>query len=409
MAPSLEFFFDYTCPYAYLASTRVRALAAHLDVPCTYRPMLLGGVFRARGTPQNLAGTLSPMKARHNQADLRRWAQLYERPLKTPAGHPLRSVDALRVTLACDCDPKVIDGFYSAYWAEGRDIGEESVLRSVVNASGRDPDAALARSKEPSIKDELRARTERAIELGVFGAPSFLKNGEELFFGQDRMHLVAGLEIEPFLAKIVGTAAAPRAERSRQTVEFFFDFSSPYAYLASRSADALAARSGAVLKCSPTFLGGLFKSLGQAEAPLLTWSEAKQKYTLKDLADCAKALGLPFAFPTKFPIVTVKPLRVLMSLPEERRDRFRDDVFRAYWAEGRDISSDDVLREIIGEGATEALDRAKTQEIKDALLASTTRAEARGVFGVPTFMIEDEVFWGHDRLPLVERALSIRA
>src|SRR4051812_21029100 len=93
---ALDFWFDYSCPYAYLASTQVEALAARAHAALTWKPMLLGGVFRAVDTPQNLSEVLVPAKAQHNLADMQRWAALFGVPLAMPAGHPFRTVEALR-------------------------------------------------------------------------------------------------------------------------------------------------------------------------------------------------------------------------------------------------------------------------------------------------------------------------
>src|SRR5687768_12654924 len=96
---SFEFWFDFSCPYAYLGSTQVDALAARTGAEIDPRPMLLGGVFRARDVPQNLYRSLSPQRLRHNADDLKRWAALLEVPLGFPSGHPMRTVTALRSLL----------------------------------------------------------------------------------------------------------------------------------------------------------------------------------------------------------------------------------------------------------------------------------------------------------------------
>ena len=132
---ALHFWFDYSCPYAYLASTQVAALAQRTKAELIYEPMLLGGVFRAVGTPQRLFAELSPAKARHNVLDMQRWAELFDVPLAIPDGHPLRTVEALRATLLTKVDPRVVDGFYRAYWVEGRGPSEEATLRDVLTAT----------------------------------------------------------------------------------------------------------------------------------------------------------------------------------------------------------------------------------------------------------------------------------
>jgi 2-hydroxychromene-2-carboxylate isomerase len=198
--PSLSFWFDYSCPYAYLASTQVEALASRAGATLVWQPMLLGGVFAANGTPQKLFATLSAAKAAHNARDLERWASLFGVTLAMPAAHPLRTVEALRATVATGMDARVIHGLYRAYWVQGRGPSEPSTLREVLSEAGHDPDAILAAIAQPAAKDDLRRRTDEAIALGIFGAPAFVVDGQ-MFWGQDRMHFVeraltapAGLE-----------------------------------------------------------------------------------------------------------------------------------------------------------------------------------------------------------------------
>jgi 2-hydroxychromene-2-carboxylate isomerase len=190
------------------------------------------------------------------------------------------------------------------------------------------------------------------------------------------------------------------------TLEIFWDFSSPYSYLGSTQAEALAERTGATLVWKPMLLGGVFKSIGQVEAPLLTWSDAKRMHGLKDLVRWAEHYGVPFQFPSHFPTNSLKAMRAYLALPESRRKAFREKTYRAYWAEDRDITDDATLRELIGEGADEVLAATQRPEIKQALIDATHEAVKRGVFGAPTWIIDgEELVWGQDRIPIVERAL----
>jgi 2-hydroxychromene-2-carboxylate isomerase len=188
---TLDFWFDYSCPYAYLGSTQVEALARRTGATLTWCPMLLGGVFRAVGSPQNMMDVLSPAKARHNLYDMHRWAELFGVPLAVPSGHPFRTVEALRATLVTGCDPAVIHGFYRAYWIEGQKPSEPSTLRSVLASAGHDADAVMARVSDADVKDDLRRRTDQAIALGIFGAPTFIVDRTHLYWGQDRIDFVA--------------------------------------------------------------------------------------------------------------------------------------------------------------------------------------------------------------------------
>ena len=188
---TLDFWFDYSCPYAYLGSTQVEGLARRTGATLTLRPMLLGGVFRAVGAPQNMMDVLSPPKAMHNLNDMHRWAEYFGVPLTVPDGHPFRTVEALRATLVTRCDPAVIHGFYRAYWIEGQKPSEPATMRAVLSAAGHDADAVLARLQDGDVKDDLRRRTDEAIALGIFGAPTFIVNGTHLYWGQDRIDFVA--------------------------------------------------------------------------------------------------------------------------------------------------------------------------------------------------------------------------
>jgi 2-hydroxychromene-2-carboxylate isomerase len=191
------------------------------------------------------------------------------------------------------------------------------------------------------------------------------------------------------------------------TLEIYWDFSSPYSYLGSTQAEAVAKRTGATLVWKPMLLGGVFKTIGQADAPLLTWGESKRVHALKDLLRWAEHWGVPFSFPSRFPMNTLKALRAYLALPEERRAAYREKTYRAYWAEDRDISDEATLRELIGDGADAILARTQQGEIKQALIDATNEAVERGVFGAPTWIVDGkELIWGQDRIPLVERALG---
>jgi 2-hydroxychromene-2-carboxylate isomerase len=153
-------------------------------------------------------------------------------------------------------------------------------------------------------------------------------------------------------------------------------------------------------------LGALFKQIGQPMVPLSTWSPSKQTYVLEDMKRWASAWGLPFKFPSRFPMNSIKALRTYLALPEARRDAFARATFNAYWAEDQDISDDAVLRSLVGDGADGVLQETQSPEIKQALIDSTARAVAAGVFGAPTWVVDEkELFWGQDRIVLVERAL----
>ncbi|MCY1012953.1 DsbA family protein [Nannocystis pusilla] len=242
--------------------------------------MLLGGVFKARGTPQNLAATLNPAKARHNLDDIRRAAQRAGVPLRMPPNHPMRTVEALRCVLAAGPSLPLVHRIYRAYWDENADIADREVLARALADVGLDAAAILARAESPEIKDELRRRTDEAVARGVFGVPTYFV-GDELFWGQDRADMVEAA---------LGGAPSQPAPSPEAPVDFYFDYSSPFAYLAIMRAGEL----GPQVRWRPILLGGLFRTLGTPDVPLFVQSPEKRRHTMQDLDRQAARAGLPF-------------------------------------------------------------------------------------------------------------------
>jgi len=396
MSERLEFFYDYSCPYAYLASTQVRALALRTGAELVYEPFLLGGVFKSLGgEPMQ---SMSPPRARMNGVDMYRWAAHWQVPLVMPPGHPNRTVLALRATLASGDVPRASHALFSAYWAEGKNLADPSVVRSTLDAACFDGAALVARAD--AHKDELFARTAEASERGVFGAPAFFVKGE-LYWGQDRLD-----QVERALG-FAPPRAPPRAPRPGAKLDFWYDFASPFACLAAMGVESLAARTGAELRYRPFLLGALFKAIGTANVPLFSFPEPKRRWFGQDLARAAAELGVPFRFPSRFPIRSVLPLRLALAAGPEV-GRVTQALFRAAWCEDRDIEDASVLTAISreagqGPGLVEA---ASSEAVKQDLRRNTDEAVALGLCGAPSFVVDGEVFWGQDRMAFVEDALT---
>jgi len=193
-----------------------------------------------------------------------------------------------------------------------------------------------------------------------------------------------------------------------RTVEFFFDFISPYSYLASTRVEAMAKRVGATVRWRPFFLPGVMKATGN-HGP--TSIPAKAAWVWKDVQDWSKYLGLPpMVLPETFPFLATQANRVALVMDEKGRIReFAEPTFRRIWVEGHDVSDPATLAAILtglGEDPAPILERAQSQELKDRLRANTDEAVQRGAFGAPTFFVGDELFVGNDRLDFVERALA---
>ncbi|MEZ4442108.1 MAG: 2-hydroxychromene-2-carboxylate isomerase [Polyangiaceae bacterium] len=195
---------------------------------------------------------------------------------------------------------------------------------------------------------------------------------------------------------------------------FYFDYSSPFAYLGATQIAAAAARHDAELHLRPFLLGGLFRAIGTPMVPMQVMTPPKQRHASQDMFRWARHYGVPFAFPSRFPMNSVTPLRMTLQLEGEAQARFMERVFAGYWAEDRDIASPEVLTALAAElGLDGAALLAGCQDpaVKTKLHEATAEAEAQGVCGAPSYRVETDdgeryLFWGQDRLDLVERVLD---
>ena len=196
-------------------------------------------------------------------------------------------------------------------------------------------------------------------------------------------------------------------------IEFFFDCSSPWTYLAFHNIQPLAKELGADISWRPILVGGIFNTVNPSvyasrEKPV----PLKQRYMLKDLADWARSAGLAIKMPpTVFPVNSVKAMRGCIFLGKDMVP-FARAVFEAYWGEDKDISQDAVLADIckrVGVDAEKLFAGIGQQAIKDQLKANTEECAARGGFGSPTiFLDKTDMYFGNDRLPLIREALIRR-
>ena len=189
MSRELEFFFDVGSPASYLAWTQAPGLCRRTGATLRYRPMLLGGVFKATG---NASPAAVPAKGRYSGRDMQRFARRYGVTLTMNPHFPVNTLMAMRlVTAALDSEQRdtVLAALFEGLWLRERDLSDIDVLGQTLTEAGLDAAHWAALAQEQTVKDNLKATTEEAVERGVFGAPTFFV-GEELFFGQDRLDFV---------------------------------------------------------------------------------------------------------------------------------------------------------------------------------------------------------------------------
>jgi len=190
----LEFFFDCSSPWTYLAFTRVHDVIARANAQIEWRPILVGGVFNAvnRDVYERRANP-DPRKASYSGKDLQDWAQLAGIRIGKPPVFPVRAVAAMRSVLAAEEKGALVPfarATFEAYWGDLKDIGQPDVLDGISRLVNLDPAEIRARSEAPEIKDRLRSNTEEVIARGGFGSPTMFVNGSDMYFGNDRLPLV---------------------------------------------------------------------------------------------------------------------------------------------------------------------------------------------------------------------------
>jgi len=266
------------------------------------------------------------------------------------------------------------------------------------------------------MKQELRQRTDEAIARGVFGVPTAIvqtARGEMLLWGQDRLE-----QLEAVLGGWHPSDGRPPARMPDKAaaaaggavIEFWFDYASPWTYLAATRIEQVAARAAAQLVWRPMLLGAVFKQIGQANVPLFAMPEAKRRWVGADLDLWCAWWGVPFRFTSHFPQRSLTAMRVAL-LAGDRIADVSHAMFRAAWVEDRNLDDEATLAAVlqgVGLDAGALLAGAREAPTKQALIDSTAAAVAAGVFGAPSFVVRREgsarLFFGQDRLDQVERA-----
>jgi len=195
-----------------------------------------------------------------------------------------------------------------------------------------------------------------------------------------------------------------------KTFDFYFDYGSPYSYLANTQLHNIAKNNQAEIIYKPVLLGGIFKNTGNI-SPVQNPVQSKVQYGIKDINDWVDFYGCQFNFNPHFPVNTLKLMRLsccLQNHEEKKFLAFHAAAFEAMWIHKKDMANDDELKFLLTSLNIDEnfIEKANETENKERLIKQTEDAINRGIFGLPAFFIKDLLFFGNDRLPLVEQILK---
>ena len=191
MSKSIEFYFDFGSPTAYLAYTQLPQIAAAAGAELIYKPVLLGGIFQST---HNASPMMVPAKGQYMLLDLARFARRYGVPLRFNPHFPINTLQLMRGAAGVQLRlpqrfAAYVDTLYRAMWVDGRNLGDAAVLGEVLAQGGFDPQEILALAADAAVKEHLKNETEAAVKRGLFGVPAMFVDGA-MFFGQDRLDFV---------------------------------------------------------------------------------------------------------------------------------------------------------------------------------------------------------------------------
>ena len=188
---SVEFYFDLGSPYSYLAYYRLLQMAEQQEIQIVYKPILLGGVFKATG---NRSPIEIPVKGAYSILDMQRWAEYYQIPMRMNPHFPMNTLTLMRILtgvqlLHLEKFEQVLKLLFDAMFGTPQNLNEPTVLAEVLKPSGFSVEDIMSMVQSDVVKQKLITETEQAIQRGIFGAPTFFV-GDEMYWGQDRLHFV---------------------------------------------------------------------------------------------------------------------------------------------------------------------------------------------------------------------------
>jgi 2-hydroxychromene-2-carboxylate isomerase len=190
MTQTIDFYFDFGSPTAYLAHKRLQQLQTQYGCTIDYKPVLLGGLFKASG---NMSPVTVPAKGKYMMTqDLPRFAALYQVPLTVNPHFPINTLNLMRgavATLGQDYFDNYVEAVYDAIWVNGDNMGDLDVVANVLSDAELNAQKIIAATQDADVKATLISNTEAAVARGCFGAPTMFI-GNDMFFGQDRMQFI---------------------------------------------------------------------------------------------------------------------------------------------------------------------------------------------------------------------------
>ena len=191
----IDFYYDCSSPWTYLGFHAIQPLAAEFQESIIWKPIIVGGIFNTIN-PSVYASRAAPVpqKARYALKDMQDWANLYGLTIRMPPSvFPVNSVKVMRGCIWLAPQGKLVafsTAVFEAYWGRDEDISQDHVLTAICESQNIDPKAFFAGIGEQKIKDQLRINTDEAIARGAFGSPTIYINGDDMYFGNDRMQLI---------------------------------------------------------------------------------------------------------------------------------------------------------------------------------------------------------------------------
>lgn len=236
-------------------------------------------------------------------------------------------------------------------------------------------------AQAPPTEPQGTEGTDRAIAAEVFALPMLVVDGLR-YWGPERFASA--------LARHRGELLPPPRLPGPGRVQVFHDFASPYSYLGTVPV------LDQPVELRPMLLGAVFKTIGTPLVPMATFGDTRRAWAAWDLAETARLRDLPFRWTSHFPLNTVAALRLAILEPS-----LTGPLYRAAWVEDRNLGEAAVLKDVLAENGHPATLLERTAEVKQVLRENTETAVRIGVPGAPCYRLDDQVYWGQDKLPLL--------